>query len=251
MAQARLTIGMSEPRTTRDPAVFGRLLARGCTRAALATSFNGAPYASLVLITVDLDASPLLLLSDLAQHSRNVAFDPRVSLLLDGTEGQPDPLTGPRLTLLGRALPTDDPRCLGRFVAHHPASAAYAGFRDFRLYRVTVERGHLVAGFGRIEWIKGADFLFALDASALAAAELEILRHMNEDHSDAIAHYARALLGRSGTGWRMTGIDPEGIDMQRDGETARLDFAAQVSSPVLTPEAARAALVQLSGAAHR
>ena len=111
---------MSEPRTTSDPAVFGRLLARGCTRAALATSLNGAPYASLVLFAVDVDASPLLLLSDLAQHSRNIAFDPRVSLLLDATEGHPDPLTGPRLTLLGRALPTDDPRCLARFVCAPP-----------------------------------------------------------------------------------------------------------------------------------
>ena len=238
---------MSEPLTTRDPSVIGRLLARSCTRAALATSLNGAPYASLVLITLDLDASPLLLLSDLAQHSRNIAFDPRVSLLLDGTEGRPDPLSGPRLTLLGRALPTDDSRCLARFTSHHPASAAYAGFRDFHLYRVMVERGHLVAGFGRIEWISGSDFLFELDASALAAAEFEILRHMNEDHSDTIGHYARSLLGRTGPGWWMTGIDPEGIDLGCDGDTARIDFAV----PVLTPDAARAALVQLADAARR
>ena len=251
MAPSRFSIRVSEPRTTRDPAVFGRLLARGCTRAALATSLNGAPYASLVLFTVDLDASPLLLLSDLAQHSRNIAFEPRVSLLLDGTEGRADPLTGPRLTLLGRALPTNDPRCLGRFMWHHPASAVYAGFRDFRLFRVVVERGHLVAGFGRIEWINGVDFLFELDASALAAAEFEILRHMNEDHSDAIAHYARGLLGRSGTGWRMTGIDPEGIVLRCDGETARLDFAAPIRTPILTPDAALAALVQLADAARQ
>jgi putative heme iron utilization protein len=238
---------MSETLTTRDPAVFSRLLARGCTRAALATSLNGAPYASLVLITLDLDASPLLLLSDLAQHSRNIAFDPRVSLLFDGTEGHPDPLTGPRLTLLGGALPIVDPRCLGRFMSHHPGSAAYAGFRDFGLYRVKVERGHLVAGFGRIEWINGGDFLFELDASALAAAEPQILRHMNEDQRDGIGHYAHGLLGRTGTGWRMTGIDPEGIDMRCDGDTARLDFA----TPVLTAEGARAALVQLADAARR
>jgi heme oxygenase (biliverdin-IX-beta and delta-forming) len=110
-----------------------------------------------------------------------------------------------------------------------------------------VERGHLVAGFGRIEWINGGDFLFQPDAGALAAAEIEILRHMNEDHRDTIGHYARGLLGRTGTGWRMTGIDPEGIDMRCDGDTARLDFAA----PVLTPEGARAALVQLADAARR
>ena len=73
---------------------------------------------------------------------------------------------------------------------------------------------------------------------------------MNEDHSAAIAHYARGLLGRSGTSWRMTGIDPEGIDLRCDGETARLDFT-YVVSPVLTPGAARAALVQLADAARR
>jgi len=73
---------------------------------------------------------------------------------------------------------------------------------------------------------------------------------MNEDHIDAIGHYARGLLGRSGAGWRMTGIDPEGIDLRCDGETARLDFLAPVVSPVLTPRAARAALVQLADVAR-
>jgi heme iron utilization protein len=237
---------MSETWSNSNPAVLSRLLARRCTRGALATSLNGAPYASLVLVTVDHDATPLLLLSDLAQHSRNIAFDPRVSLLLDATEGHPDPLTGPRLTLLGQARPTDDPRRLARFVAHHPTSAVYAGFRDFRLYRVAVERGHLVAGFGRIDWIEGQDYLFARDAGALAGAEPEILEHMNGDHADAIALYANRLLGRAGAGWRMTGIDPEGIDLRCAGETARLDFAAPVATPILTPDAARGALVQLA-----
>ena len=74
---------------------------------------------------------------------------------------------------------------------------------------------------------------------------------MNQDHSDAIAHYARGLLGRSGTGWRMTGIDPEGIDLRCDAETARLDFAAPPRTAILTPDAARAALVQLADAARQ
>src|SRR5215471_18546939 len=118
---------MSESGSSRAYTTLARRLARSCVRAALATSLGGAPYASLVLFAVDLDASPLLLLSELAQHSRNIAFDPRVSLLLDATEGHPDPLTGPRLTLLGQAQPTDDPRALARFVAHHPTSVGYAG----------------------------------------------------------------------------------------------------------------------------
>jgi heme iron utilization protein len=242
---------MSDPRANPNPGLPSRFLARSCTRATLATSMGGAPYASLVLLTLDLDATPLLLLSDLAQHSRNLAFDPRLSLLLDATEGHPDPLTGPRLTLLGQAKPTDDPRCLGRFVSHHPNSADYAGFRDFRLYRMTVERGHLVAGFGRINWVDGRDFLFEGDTAGLAAAEPEILTHMNADHADAIALYAQQLLGREGSGWRMTGIDPEGIDLRCDGQTGRLDFGAPIVSPILKPAAVRAALVKLAEMARK
>jgi putative heme iron utilization protein len=220
---------------------------RARDRAALATNLRGAPYASLVLLVADLDASPLLLLSDLAQHSRNIAFDPRVSLLLDATAAHPDPLTGPRLTLIGRAEAVDDARRLGRFTAHHPTSTVYAGFGDFRLYRVVVERGHLVAGFGRIHWIEGSDLLFPAKVGELAAAEPEILRHMNEDHAETVGQYARRLLDRGGAEWRMTGIDPDGIDLRCKGEIARLEFA----SPVLTPEAARAALVQLADDARK
>jgi hypothetical protein len=167
--------------------------------------------------------------------------------LVDGTAGFPDPLTGPRLTVIGQARAVEDPHGLARFTAHHPTSAAYSSFADFRLYRVAVERGHLVAGFGRIHWIESRDLLFTADAAAVAAAEPEILRHMNEHHADAVADYARGLLGRVGADWRMTGIDPEGADLQRDGETARLDFDA----PVLTPAAARAALVELAQNARK
>ena len=230
-----------------DPARIGRRLLRREQRGTLATSLRGAPYASLVLITADLDASPLLLLSDLAQHSRNIAFEPRVSLLFDGTTGYRNPLTGPRLTVIGQARPVEDPRRLARFTTHHPTSAVYSGFADFRLYRVAVERGHLVAGFGAIHWIEPRDLLFAADPAALAAAEPEILRHINEHHADAVADYARGLLGRAGADWRMTGIDPEGADLWRDGEIARLDFPA----PVLTPAAARAVLVELAQKARK
>jgi putative heme iron utilization protein len=238
---------MRETEPDDDPARIGRRLLRRQQRGTLATSMRGAPYASLVLIAADLDASPLLLLSDLAQHSRNIASDPRISLLIDGTAGYRDPLTGPRLTVIGQAKAVVDPRRLARFTAHHPTSSVYSGFTDFRLYRIAVERGHLVAGFGRIHWIESRDLLFAADAAALAAAEPEILEHMNERHADAVADYARRLLGRAGGDWRITGIDPEGADLQREDETARLDFPASV----LTPAAARAALVELAQKAQK
>jgi putative heme iron utilization protein len=219
-----------------------RRLIRGGDHAALATSLAGGPYVSLVASACAGDATPLLLLSDLAQHTKNLVADPRVALLFADNGDLPDPLAGPRLTVLGRAERAAGRQAAARFAARHPASAGYAGFADFRLYRVVVERGHLVAGFGRIAWLEAEQLRFAPPASALAEAEAEIVAHMNAEHGDAVALYAERLLGRQGTGWRMTGIDPEGFDLRRDGATARLDFAA----PVLTPDAARRALVALA-----
>jgi len=234
---------------TIDRGVFCRRLIRRQAHTALATSLDGQPYASLVAVACAHDASPLLLMSDLAQHSRNVAADRRVSLLFDGDlrEHPPgDPLAEPRLSLLGAAERCDDPLLLARFVARHPSAAAYAGFGDFHLYRVTIGRGHLVAGFGRISWIEPADLRFLADASALASAEADIVAHMNDDHADAIALYAARLLHRDGADWRMTGVDPEGIDLRNEAAVARLDFSAWSLGPVLDPLAARQALVALA-----
>jgi heme iron utilization protein len=229
-----------------NPAKLARWLVRRCHRAALATSLGGAPYASLVLVAADLDASPLLLLSDLARHSRNIAFEPRVSLLIDGTEADPEPLAGPRLTILGHAEISADPRHLARFVARHPSSATYASFADFRMYRVRVERVHLVAGFGRIEWIEADKLLLRGDFSKLAAAEPALLMRINADHGEVIEACANRLLGRSGGGWQISAIDPEGVDLCNKEEFARLDFSA----PALSPRAACAALVRLANAAR-
>ena len=231
-----------------------RRLIRGCDHAALATTMAGRPYVSLVACACGVDARPLLLLSDLAQHTKNLGADPLVSLLFAEKGEDPDPLAGPRLTLLGRAERCPDPFAAARFAARHPASGAYANFADFHLYRVAIERGHLVAGFGRIAWIEGDQLRFRGDASALAEAEAEILAHMNRDHQDAIALYAERLLGQAEGGWRLTGIDPEGMDLRRPmdagGEIARLDFAASSQGPVLTPAAARRTLVALADAAR-
>jgi putative heme iron utilization protein len=243
---------MSSETPSPPPGLEARGLIRAADRATLATVLQrdgarGWPYASLVLAACAADATPLLLLSDLADHSKNIAKDRRVSLLFDGTAGREDPLTGPRLTLIGEARETRDPADRARYLARQPGAGLYAGFKDFRLYRVEATRGHLVAGFGRIHWLEAAVILDEAAAAApLAAAEPEILRHMNADHADAIDLYARRLLGLDGEGWRMTGIDPEGLDLRAGGRTARLPFDQRVSDP----EAARATLVKLAKAAR-
>lgn len=134
-----------------------RALMRGQATAALGTLMAGGPYVSLVLVAFDADGAPLLLLSRLAQHTKNLLAEPDVSLLFDATDGLDDPLTGPRLTVLGKAAACPDPEALERYIARHPSAAAYAGFSDFRLYKVRIARGHYVAGFGQIRWIEAAD----------------------------------------------------------------------------------------------
>ncbi|MHA1564639.1 MAG: HugZ family pyridoxamine 5'-phosphate oxidase [Alphaproteobacteria bacterium] len=215
---------------------------RACDRATLSTSQAGTtgwPYGSLVLTMADHDASPVLLLSDLAEHSKNLAVDNRLSLLFDNTAGLDDPLTGARVTVLGTAEETTDPRLRARYIARHPSAEGYAGFADFRFYFIRVTRAHLVAGFGVIHWIDATGLLWHGESAALMAHESDIVDHMNTDHADALDLYANRLLNLPGTGWRMTGIDPEGCDLRHGGRVARLPF----QSPVHDADTARQALV--------
>ena len=236
---------MSEP----SPAAIARRLIRASDRASLATALSGEdwPYASLVLTACDHAAGPILLLSDLADHTRNIAADGRVSLLFDGTQGLDEPLAGARVTVLGRAMRmAGEPavtEARGRYLRRHPGADLYVDFKDFAFHAVAVERAHLVAGFGRIEWIEAADLLYdTAGAGELAAAEERIVAHMNDDHGEALDSCARTLLGLPGEGWKMTGIDPEGCDIRRGGTVGRLDFAG----PVGDAGEARAALVRLA-----
>jgi putative heme iron utilization protein len=216
------------------PGEVARKLLRAADRAALATQLAddaGAPaaawpFASLVLLACDHDATPLLLMSDLAEHSKNIAANPRLSLLVDGTAGRVDPLTGPRVTLLGTAERTTDARVKSRFLARHPSASLYADFGDFHFYRLGIARAHFVAGFGRIHWIDAVEFTYSPGADGpLAAAETALLEGLNGEAGLA-DELARRVTGRRASGWRITGIDPEGVDLRRAGSVVRVEFPA-------------------------
>jgi putative heme iron utilization protein len=232
--------------TSADIAGTARRLARVHERGALATvDAAGWPHASLVLYALDDAARAVMLLSDLAQHTKNLLATGRAALLVDGTGGAASALTGPRLTIAGVAAPTDDEAARRRLLARHPHSAAFAGFRDMRVWRIEPVHGLFVAGFGAIHRL-GASDLQEAAPPALAAAEAGIVAHMNEDHGDALDLYASRLLGLEGGGWRMTGIDADGIDLRRGDRIARLDFP----EPVADAMGARRALVDLVGRAR-
>jgi len=222
-----------------------RLIRRGraATLATALASDGGRPYASLVSVAFDCDLAPLMLFSELSDHTRNLAADGRASLLIEEAARLRNPQTGARATLVGRIANTADERHKKRFLARHPEAAMYAGFGDFHFFRMTIERVHYVGGFGRAVWLKADEVESdATAAASIAAAEDAIVAHMNGDHAQALDHYANALLGRSGSGWRMTGIDPDGADLRLGGRFARLEFAA----PVADRRAAREELLRLT-----
>lgn len=200
---------------------------------------TGAPYVSLVSTATDVDGTPIILISRLALHTRNVEVDPLASLLF-AEVGSGDPVTHPRLSLSGRAERTDDARVRRRFLARHPQASLYAGFTDFSFWRIVPTSAHLVAGFGRIVDLAPEDLLLPLDgAEGLIEAEPEAAAHMNEDHREALELYATELLGRSPGDWQVTGIDPEGCDLAHGDETARLPFPDMVKNPQALRQALR------------
>jgi heme iron utilization protein len=240
-----------QPDANFDPSKLARSLLRRSRQGALATLLpeSGDPYCSLVNVASHSDASPILLISRLALHTKNILADARVSLMLD-ERAAGDPLEGARIMLAGRAEEvTGDPANIlrRRYLNAHPSAEAFVGFKDFSFFRIAPSGLHLVAGFGRIIDLKPAQFLTEIgDAAELLEAEQGAVEHMNEDHRDAMTLYATRLLGAEAADWRCIGCDPDGMDMQADSATLRLDFPERVTSGM----ALRKMLVRLAGEAR-
>jgi heme iron utilization protein len=216
-----------------DPRKAAKKLIRERLTGALATLLpsSGGPYCSLVNVATAHDGSPLLLISKLALHTKNLLADPRASLMLDERK-EGDPLEGARVTLMGRVTPTDDPKARSRYLARHPEAEQFAHFADFAICRMEIDSAHLVAGFGRIVDLGPSGLVTDLTgAEALIEAEPQAVAHMNSDHRDALALYATRLLGAPAGEWRCTGCDPEGLDMRLGSDGLRLSFPQAVRAP--------------------
>ena len=219
-----------------DPGKLARSLLRRSRQGALATLMAGSgdPYCSLVNVASHPDGTPLLLISRLAVHTKNLLADTRASLMLD-ERAEGDPLEGSRIMLSGRAEEVTSPDLevvRRRYLNAHPSAEAFVNFKDFSFFRIRPSGTHLVAGFGRIVDLKPERFLTDIsDAAALLEAEPGAVEHMNADHREATNLYAAKLLGAEAADWRCTGCDPDGIDLQAGTKTLRLDFPARVTGP--------------------
>jgi putative heme iron utilization protein len=224
-----------------DPQALAKRLLRIARIGALATldRVTGAPLTTLVSVGSDHDGSPLLLLSTLAQHTRNLAVDPRGSLLLAGPSGRGDPLNQPRVTIGGAILACPAPGARLRFLARNPKAKLYASFADFGMFRVDVSAVHFNGGFGRAAALTPAAILTDLTgAEALMAAESALLAEINARGAADLSMLAGEEEGRNRARWRAIGLDPEGLDLASGARAARLAFG----TPALTPHAWRQAL---------
>src|SRR6202045_1282640 len=243
-----------QPNGEFDAARVAKSLLRRSRQGALATLMAGSgdPYGSLVNVASHADGSPILLISRLALHTRNILVDSRVSLILD-ERADGDPLEGSRIMLAGRAEETGSdelPVLRRRYLNAHPSAETFAGFKDFSFFRIRPSGAHLVAGFWRVLDLKPELFLTDIsDAGALLEAEPGAIDHMNADHREAMNLYATKLLGAPDADWRCTGCDPEGIDMAAGARVLRLEFPRRIVTPVAVRQLLRELADQARAAA--
>jgi putative heme iron utilization protein len=228
----------SEP--APDPGFEARRLIRAARAATLATQQDGQPFASLVTPATAPDLSVLLWLSTLSEHTRHLAREPRCALLFTGSAETQNPQTAPRVTVTGVAERVEDAALKARWLARHPYAQLYADFADFGLWRVTPLGALLVGGFARATRLRTAQLLpEPAHVEALAAAEAEIIAHVNADHADAVVAIAQGLLGGGPGAWRLAAVDGEGCDLVLGETVLRLAFPA----PATEADAVRKALI--------
>ena len=208
---------------------------------------TGAPFASRVGVATDADGTPLILVSQLSAHTGAIRADPRCSLLL-GEPGKGDPLAHPRITLICRAAklkpgtPERD-RAERRYLNRNPKAKLYVALSDFSFFRLEVERASLNGGFGKAYLLTRDNLILGGPiVDELAQSEQRAVDHMNDDHRDAIANYARYFAKAGGGGWAMTGIDADGFDIADGDESRRVFFL----SPLKDAQDMRRALVDMA-----
>ncbi|KAA3451915.1 pyridoxamine 5'-phosphate oxidase [Mesorhizobium sp. SARCC-RB16n] len=210
---------------------------------------TGSPLASRVGVATDVDGAPLILVSMLAAHTSALLADPRCSLLL-GEPGKGDPLAHPRLMLICQASRLErgsqaHARAERRYLNRNPKASLYAGLGDFSIFRFEPQRASLNGGFGKAYLLERPDLLTnGPIIEELAGSEQSAVEHMNKDHLDAIAIYARHFAKAAGDGWTIAGLDADGMDLVSGDNVCRVFFP----QPLVKASELRPALVEMAKA---
>lgn len=208
---------------------------------------DGAPWASFVTYGL-LGGAPVLCVSNLAEHGRNLAADPRTSIAIVTPDAGPDPLASGRVTLAGVVeCPADDELTAAR-QAHLdavPAAKYYLDYSDFTLWVLRVDRVRWVGGYGRMDSTTGEAYAAAAPDPVTPVAAGAIA-HLNADHADALAAMARAFGGYPDTrAATCTGADRYGLDLRLDTERGPAYTRVGYAAPIDAIDELRAATVEL------
>jgi 2-amino-4-hydroxy-6-hydroxymethyldihydropteridine diphosphokinase len=211
----------AEPGHRRSHAEEARTLVSAVTVGYLATvGEDGDPWCSLVVYGPTPQGNPVLLVSTLAEHGRNLLGDPRASIAINDPSGPGDPLDRPRITLAGRAVqPQGDAAeaALDAHVAAVPGARLYAGWKDFSLWVLEVERVRWVGGFAEMDSVSREEYV-AAEADPTAPVSAAHVARLNSDHADGLLAVARELAGARGAVTAIaTGIDRYGLDLSVTG----------------------------------
>lgn len=216
----------------------------------LSRRLAGFPFGSIAPFALSAAGEPLILISEIAEHTKNVRADARASFLIQASNAL-DQQASARATLMGYAIPVSKPfyeDAERRYLKVVPNAAGYFATHDFSLFKINVLQVRFIGGFGNIHWIDGEEILdrasdAALDAIAPYAAG--ICKHMNEDHQEAMRAYAKAFADIDANAAKMIHVDSYGFDLIAITSAAhqplRLDFPA----PVSTTEELRKATVEM------
>lgn len=177
--------------------------------------FAGYPFGSVAPFVLDHHCQPVILISTIAEHTKNIETNPKVSLLV--FTGDDDLQANARLTLLGEAVKIDkaDVDLRARYLRYFPQATSYFDMHDFSFYRIIVSQLRHIAGFGKMGWLSG-EYVFgnvSESQSQLASQESNIIAHMNNDHADSLIAYCKHFHGINASSAKILGIDSEGFDM--------------------------------------
>lgn len=223
-----------------------RRFTRGQQNGVLSTisqRLDGHPFGSVAPFILDHNGRPVILISDIAEHTKNIVADPRVSLIVQPYS--PDMQVAGRVTLIGKAQRLADKHALGpRYLRFHPQAENYFAMHDFQFYRIEPLKIRYIGGFGRIHWIEPQAYL--CPDYPLAEQEDAIIEHMNADHADALVAYCQHVHAVDTATATMLGIDPDGFDLRSEAGTLRFTFETRIHDA----QTARQALVALAQAAR-
>ena len=205
------------------------------------TDLPGYPFGSIVPYMLDYQGEPTILISDIAQHTRNIKHNNKVSLTVFDLSAI-DPQASSRLTWIGDAEPVkaSDIETRQRYLRYFPLAESYFETHDFSLYSIRLRRARFIGGFGQIYWVEPGAMLVK---NPFRETEVSILKHMNQDHQPALLHYCKALAGTVAEAVTMIGLDEEGFDLLADQRKLRVNF----DSPINTVAEVRAMLISLAG----